>query len=282
VDSEAESARKYIAEMDEATEFLRSFGRKVDTLAVLGSGLGKVLSSAQDKLTVPYVDVPHFPRSTVAGHGGQVTFCKLGSRNMAVLEGRVHCYERHPASRVAFHVRTLIQLGAKAMIITNAAGGANAAFKAGDLMAIDNHISLFVEDPGFGDGDQRLGERFYDTAYCYDPGLIEKAMQEAKKLNIDLKRGVYAMTRGPRYESAADVNALRIMGADAVGMSTVPEVLAARRMGVDKVFGLTLVSNLAAGVSPTRLHHEEVIAAGKAATDKIAALLGAFLARTDW
>lgn len=206
---------------------------------------------------IPYSEIPHFPQSTVEGHQGQLVIGKLKGKNVIAMQGRFHYYEGYAMEQVTFPVRVMQALGVHSLIVTNAAGGINTNFQPGDLMVITDHINNFGTNPLIGPNEASL-ERFPDMSHAYDRAYIKKAFEGAKKLDIPLKEGVYAGNTGPTYETPAEVNMLRILGADAVGMSTVPEVIVAKHVGM-RVLGISCISNMAAGILNKPLSHEEVI-----------------------
>ncbi|HET6610629.1 MAG TPA: purine-nucleoside phosphorylase, partial [Kofleriaceae bacterium] len=209
-------------------------GHRQPTLGlILGSGLGGFAERLEDAVAIPYEDIPGFPVSTVVGHAGRLVIGSISGLCCAALSGRAHMYEGHSADVVAFPARTLITLGARTLIITNAAGGIRADLRAGDLMLIHDHINLFPQSPLTGANDARLGPRFPDMTHAYAPRLMEVCQAAAGELGIDLKAGVYAGSAGPQYETPAEVKRLAAMGADATGMSTIPEVLVANHMGAE-------------------------------------------------
>ena len=229
----------------------------IDVALVLGSGLGAYASSLGGAQSIAYADIPHMPTSGVSGHLGNLVVGQKAGRRVAAMQGRAHLYEGWSPHEVVFGVRLMAQLGARTLIITNAAGGIGAGLAAGDLMAITDQLNLTGTSSLLGPNDDRLGERFVDMTTAYDPMLIATARQVAEAQGFDLQRGVYAGLLGPAYETPAEVRMLRTLGADAVGMSTVLEVLAARHMGL-RVLGISCISNLAAGISKTPLSHDEV------------------------
>ncbi|HTM20123.1 MAG TPA: purine-nucleoside phosphorylase, partial [Kofleriaceae bacterium] len=237
----------------------RAGGRRPQVGLILGSGLGPFADALEDSIAIPYADIPHFPTSTVVGHAGRLVLGTLAGVPCAAMQGRVHCYEGHGAARVAFPARVLIALGARTLIVTNAAGGVNPAFEPGTLMLISDHINLLGENPLTGDNEEQLGPRFPDMTAAYDPALRALARGVAASLGVTLAEGVYAAMPGPTYETPAEVRMLHTLGADATGMSTVPEVIAAAHMGA-RVLGISCITNKAAGLSPDKLSHDEVTA----------------------
>lgn len=249
-----------------------------DIAIVLGSGLGGFAARLSDPASVPYSELPHWPVPGVAGHAGRLVAGTMGGRPVAVLAGRCHAYEGHALSRVAFGVRVLGLLGVRTLILTNAAGGVNRSFQPGTLMVIDDHINLMGGSPLVGPNDDRFGPRFPDMTEVYAPRLSQAADEAARASGMAVAHGVYAALLGPSYETSAEIRYLRTIGADAVGMSTVPEALAARHMGVD-VLGVSCISNMAAGVLPQPLSHAEVLATTERVADRFTALLEAVVAR---
>lgn len=245
-------------QIQEATAFIRAqSGIMPVTGVVLGSGLGDFAASLQDQIAIAYETIPHFKRVGVMGHAGRLVLGIVGGKPLAVMQGRYHYYEGRTAEEVVFPVRTLCGLGIKNLLLTNAAGGINAMLEAGDLMIIRDHINLMGINPLRGENDERLGCRFPDMSGVYDSDMNGIIAEGMRKLGLGVKRGVYAALSGPSYETPAEIRMLAALGADAVGMSTVPEAIAARHMGV-RVAGISCISNLAAGISKALLSHKEV------------------------
>ena len=263
----------------ESAEALRARlgGFRPDVLLILGSGLGALGDEVQGPIVVPYGDVPHMKHSTAPDHKGQFVFGRLAGRNVAVMQGRLHTYEGWSFADVSYPVRVLRLLGAETLIVTNAAGAVNTGFSAGDIMLITDHIKLFGVSPLCGANIGEFGPRFPDMSQVYTPALREAARKAAENLDIRLREGVYMYFPGPQYETPAEVRAARILGADAVGMSTVPEAIVAAHCGM-QVLGFTLCTNMAAGVLDQPLDGDEVIAAGMAAGPRFTALVKACLA----
>jgi purine-nucleoside phosphorylase len=245
---------------------------------VLGSGLGAFADELTEVVRVPYPQIPSFPRSTAIGHAGQLVIGKAGDIPVAVMQGRVHLYEGYSASEVAFPVRVLGRMGIRAVILTNAAGGINVEYGQGALVILRDHINLQGQNPLTGPNDERFGPRFPDMSYTYAKRYREIALEEAKKLSIPPREGVYAALAGPSYETPAEIRYLRTIGADLVGMSTVPEAIAARHMGMN-VLAISCVTNMAAGVIDQPLNHEEVLETGRRVMGQFVALLRAVLPR---
>lgn len=240
---------------------------------ILGSGLGGFVDALPSPQLFKYADLPHFPQSTVSGHSGQLAISTLeNGSTIACLQGRFHYYEGHGHQAVAYPVRTLKALGVHTLIVTNAAGGINSEFQAGDLMCITDHINMMGRNPMEGPNNDELGPRFFDMANAYNKDLRRTLMDTASTLNIDLKEGVYAGVLGPCYETPAEIRALKTLGADAVGMSTVPEVIVASHCGIKSV-GISCITNMAAGIATHSLNHEEVLETGQQAAQKFNQLL---------
>ncbi len=235
-----------------------------EALLVLGSGLGFLGDAVEDPIFVDYGDVPHFRPSTAPGHKGRFVFGTLRGRRVAVMQGRMHCYEGYTMEQAAYAVRVVRLLGAKTLVVTNAAGCVNTEWGPGELMLIRDHIKLFDFGPLFGPNIEEFGTRFPDMSSLYTPRLCEAAREAARAHGIPLREGVYMYFPGPQFETPAEVRAARVLGADAVGMSTVPEAIAAGHCGMETL-GVTLLSNMAAGVLPQPLSGEEVNAAAEAA-----------------
>jgi len=243
---------------------------------VLGSGLGAFADELQDSVVIPYGDIPNFPRSTAIGHAGRLVVGKIGELTIAAMQGRVHQYERYSAREAGFPVRVLARLGVKSLVLTNAAGGINSAYAQGALVVLSDHINLQGSNPLNGPNDDRFGPRFPGMSEAYCSSYRQLAQQAAQGLGIDLKEGVYAALSGPSYETPAEIRYLRAIGADLVGMSTVPEVIVARHMGID-VLAISCVTNMAAGLSAGEINHEEVLETGKRVRGTFLALLTAIL-----
>lgn len=239
---------------------------------ILGSGLGFLGDQVEQPAAVSYRDIPHFKASTAPGHKGRLVIGRLAGRNVAVMQGRMHHYEGYSYEDVAYAVRVLRLLGCDTLVVTNAAGGVNLGFKAGDLMLITDQIKIFMESPLRGENLPQFGPRFPDASHLYTPALREAARSAAQELGIPLREGVYMYFPGPQYETPAEVRMARTLGADAVGMSTAPEVITAGHCGM-RVLGLTLVSNMAAGILDRPLTEREVLDAAEAARDEFSALV---------
>ncbi|MGC4376428.1 purine-nucleoside phosphorylase [Fictibacillus sp. Mic-4] len=225
---------------------------------ILGSGLGILADEIKDPIKIPYREIPEFPVSTVEGHAGQLVIGKLEGKQVIAMQGRFHYYEGYSMEKVTFPVRVMKEIGVSSIIVTNAAGGVNTSFEPGDLMLITDHINNLGTNPLIGPNDNRLGVRFPDMSEAYSKELREIARRAAKELSISLKEGVYVANTGPCYETPAEIRMLRALGADSVGMSTVPEVIVARHAGM-KVLGISCISNMAAGILDQPLTHDEVM-----------------------
>jgi purine-nucleoside phosphorylase len=245
---------------------------------VLGSGLGAFADEMTDAVRIPYADIPAFPRSTAVGHAGQLVVGKSGDVPVVVMQGRVHLYEGYSATEVAFPVRVLGRAGIRALILTNAAGGINVEYGQGALVVLRDHINLQGQNPLTGANDERFGPRFPDMTYTYAKRYREIALEEANRLRISPHVGVYAALAGPSYETPTEIRYLRTIGADLVGMSTVPEAIVARHMGMS-VLAISCVTNMAAGILDRALVHEEVLEVGRRVMGQFVALLKAVLPR---
>ena len=245
---------------------------------VLGSGLGAFADSLTDAAAVPYSEIPAFPQSTAIGHAGRMVIGKAGAIAVAAMQGRVHQYEGYSAQQVAFPIRVFARMGVKAVILTNAAGGISLGYSQGALVLIRDHINLQGANPLVGPNDDRLGVRFPDMTHAYCKQYRQIAREEGAKLQIPLHEGVYAALLGPSYETPAEIEYLRRIGADLVGMSTVAEVIAARHMGLD-VLAISCVTNMAAGILDQPLSHAEVMETGERVKSTFEALLKAVLPR---
>jgi len=239
---------------------------------VLGSGLGAFADELSESTRIPYASIPSFPRSTAIGHAGQLVVGKTGTVPVAAMQGRVHLYEGYSAQEVAFPIRVFARMGIRAVILTNAAGGINLEFQQGALVVLSDHINLQGRNPLVGPNEDRFGPRFPDMTQAYSKTYREFALRAAKKLGKILHEGVYAALLGPNYETPAEIRYLRAIGADLVGMSTVPEVLAARHHGL-KVLAISCVTNMAAGIVDRPLDHQEVLETGERVRGDFIALL---------
>ncbi|HTI88949.1 MAG TPA: purine-nucleoside phosphorylase [Puia sp.] len=267
-----------LQEIEEAVRYIRSvYAGQPRVGIILGSGLGNLSREITVEREIAYTDIPHFPVSTVEGHQGKLIFGTLSGRPVAVLSGRFHFYEGYTPAQVVFPVRVLKYLGIETLLLSNAAGGMNASFRVGDLMIINDHISLFVINPLLGKNESELGPRFPDMSEPYDKMLIKKAKGIAARLNIPVHEGVYAGVTGPTFETRAEYKFLHIAGGDAVGMSTVQEVIAARHTGMS-VFAMSVITDLGIRKEENIITHEEVLAAAAAAEPKLTALFSGLIA----
>jgi purine-nucleoside phosphorylase len=256
----------------------RAAGFEPRTGVILGSGLGAFADGFEERVVIPYSELPHFPHSSVPGHAGRLVLGLVGGQPTVAMQGRVHFYEGYPPAQVAFPARVLCSLGIRTLVVTNAAGGVKLGLVPGDLMAITDHLNFSGWNPLTGPNDDRLGPRFPDMSTAYHPGLVGLLADTAKRTGVTLKQGVYAMLSGPSYETPAEIRAMRALGADAIGMSTVPEVIAAAHMGV-KVAGISCITNLAAGIGDKPLTHEEVAETANRVREIFCELLASFLPR---
>jgi len=268
---------------DQVSEAAGFLGEKLAGLGprigiVLGSGLGAVADSVHDATAVPYGEIPHFPQSTVEGHSGRVVAGRLGETPVVILQGRVHYYEGYTPAQVTFPMRVLGALGMRAVVLTNAAGGIQHGYSIGQLVALADHINFMGWNPLTGPNEPRFsyipgaGLRFFDMTEAYSRALCQLARNAASEEGFVLEEGVYLATPGPSFETPAEIRAFRAMGATLVGMSTVPETIVARHMGIE-VLGISCVTNLAAGLGEKQLSHEEVFEAGRKVEHRLAALL---------
>jgi len=257
-----------LGKLNAAVEYIKGrIDAKPDIGMVLGSGLGVLASQVTDPVTIDYSDIPMFPVSTVKGHAGQLVFGKLGGKKVLVMKGRFHYYEGYGMDMASFGIRVMKLLGIDDVIITNAAGGVNESFVQGCLMVITDHIGFFGPSSLRGANIEEFGPRFPDMTEIYDKKHRELAMECSRKLNIPVEQGVYCFARGPQYETPAEIRAMRTLGADAVGMSTVPEAVAARHAGM-RVLGISCITNMAAGMSGEPLSHEEVVETSQRVRDE--------------
>ena len=239
---------------------------------VLGSGLGGLAEEIEERVEIPYGEIPGWPSSTAVGHAGVLVLGRIGEVPLAVLRGRAHLYEGVPAERAVFGVRVLAKLGIRTLVVTNAAGAVNESFRPGLLVLISDHINLQGTSPLVGPNDDGLGPRFPDLSDAYDPELRAAAREAAERLGIEVGEGVYTAWLGPQFETPAEIRFFRAIGGDLAGMSTVPEVIAARHAGV-RCLGISVVTNMAAGVTEGKLGHEEVLEVGAESSPQLTALL---------
>jgi purine-nucleoside phosphorylase len=269
----------YFDQVEDAAAFLRGRLGDIPAIAVvLGSGLGAFADRLDDARRVPYTVIPHWPGSTVVGHAGTLVCGASAGRAVLTLAGRAHFYEGHDLQTVTFATRVLGRLGVKTLVLTNAAGGINTSFTPGTLMVIDDHINLMGSNPLVGPNDERFGVRFPDMTSVYAPRLRAVADEAASAAGVGVRHGIYVGLHGPSYETPAEIRFLRTIGADAVGMSTVPEAIVARHMGLE-VLGISCITNPAAGVLPTPLRHDEVMEVAGRVSGQFMALLEAIVAR---
>ena len=267
------STDKYIEAISTACNYIRSQLNNVipKVAIILGSGLGPLADAIKEPVVMPYETIPNFPVSTVPGHDGKLIYGRLGDNYVIVMKGRFHYYEGYDITTVTFPVRVFAKLGIKTLFVTNAAGGIGNEQEPGSIMIIKDQINLFAPSPLRGPNLDEFGPRFKDMTEIYSPKLIQIARDAAKRLNIEVSEGVYAFNQGPHFESPADVQVLKMLGANAVGMSTVPETIVARHSGMESV-GLSLITNKAAGLSSKQLDHEEVLETGQIASEKFSLL----------
>ncbi|HHU19261.1 MAG TPA: purine-nucleoside phosphorylase [Bacilli bacterium] len=266
-------------QLNQAKEFLQGQLKiKPKVGLILGSGLGVLADQISQPVRIPYQEIPGFPSSTVAGHAGQLVAGELNGVAVIAMQGRFHYYEGYGLDSVTFPVRVMKAIGIEKLFVTNAAGGINQAFKPGDLMLITDHINNTGQNPLIGPNDDQQGVRFPDMSTAYTPDLQNLARQVAADLAIDLKEGIYVWNTGPTYETPAEVRMLQAFGGDAVGMSTVPEVIVARHVGLD-VLGLSCISNMAAGILDEVLSHDEVIETTESVRETFIALVKEILTR---
>jgi len=252
--------KKLITRLNETKKYLLDiFSEPPELGIILGSGLGRLAELVERQTIIPYKEIPHFPVSTVAGHSGRLVVGTLASKRVMILQGRFHYYEGYEMHEVTFPIRLMKALDVKGLIVTNAAGGINPDFAPGDLVLIKDHLNLMGNNPLRGSNISIQGPRFPDLSEAYDSKWLEKALGVMKELGLKAQQGVYAAVSGPSYETPAEIRFLRIIGADLVGMSTVPEVIVANHCGI-KVLGISCVTNMAAGILPQKLSHAEVIA----------------------
>ncbi len=260
-----------------AAEYVRGRVKEAPRVGVvLGSGLGSWADNLEGKVTIPYGEIPGMPVSKVVGHAGNLVLGRVGSTPVACLQGRVHLYEGHSTDRAVFGARLLAKLGSQTVLLTNAAGGIRRGFAPGDLMLITDHLNLTGMNPLSGANDDRLGPRFPDMTEAYTLGVRQAALRAARATHVHLHAGVYAALLGPSYETPAEIQMLRTLGADAVGMSTVPEIIALRHMGV-QTGAVSCITNLAAGLSPHALDHSEVEATARGSREAFVAFLTAWV-----
>lgn len=262
-----------VAELDRAAETIRGGTPfRPDVAVVLGSGLGSVAEELDERVEIPYEQIPGWPRSTAVGHAGTLVAGRLAGVPLYLLRGRAHLYEGHSPDRVVFGVRVLARLGVRTLVLTNAAGGIDPRYGEGALVLVADHINLQGSSPLTGPNEDELGPRFVDMSDAYDPGLRSRAHEAAARIGVELHEGVYAAFLGPAFETPAEIRFAHAIGADLVGMSTVPEVLAARHLGM-RCLVFSCVTNMAAGLSPEPIDHEAVLEVGERVRGAFTALL---------
>jgi purine-nucleoside phosphorylase len=265
--------------IDEAAAYIREQAGFLPRIGVvLGSGLGAFAEEFYDSVEIPYGNIPGWPVSTAVGHAGKLVVCRKDAALLGIMAGRAHYYEGYTPAQVVFGVRVLARLGVRSIVFTNAAGGINLSYRQGALVLITDHINLQGVNPLIGRNDDALGPRFPDMSDAYDPEYRRLAIEAAASIGVKLSEGVYAALSGPSYETPAEIRYLRTIGADLVGMSTVPEVIAARHLGV-KVVAISCVTNMAAGILPQKIDHQEVLATGAAVRGTLVELLKALVQR---
>ena len=263
--------------IDNAVSYIRSrTDAEPEFGMILGSGLGDFADTLENRLVIPFSEIPDFPAATVPGHVGAFVFGTKHGRSIVCLQGRIHYYEGHPMSLLSMPVRMMAKLGVKLLVLTNAAGGVNKDYRPGDLMLITDHINFSGGNPLIGPHEPEFGPRFPDVSDLYSSALRLKVKLAAVEAGIGLRQGVYMMFSGPSYETPAEIRMARILGADAVGMSTVPEAIVAAQCGI-KCLGISCITNLAAGVSPNKLSHQEVMETAAMVHDKFHSLLNLIL-----
>lgn len=256
-----------------SAQYIQSQAKKpIDVVVVLGSGLGEFANTLENPIRISYDDIPDFVRSTVEGHQGRLVIGSIEDKTVAVMQGRFHYYEGYSLDEVTLPIRAFGVMGVKSFVVTNAAGGINPNFQAGSLMLIKDHINMMFQSPLRGSHDDRLGARFPDMTEVYSREYQRIAQKCAGELGLRLESGTYLALQGPNYETPAEIRMLRVLGGDAVGMSTVPEAIVAKQMGM-KTLGISLISNAAAGVLDQPINHAEVMQAGKDVADDFIALL---------
>ncbi|SHE44822.1 purine-nucleoside phosphorylase [Seinonella peptonophila] len=258
----------------------KQLDKKPEIGLILGSGLGDLAQLIKQPTIIPYNQIPHFPQSTVEGHAGQFVFGELEGKQVLIMQGRVHLYEGHQMEQVTFPIRVMKKLGIHTLIVTNAAGGINQEFASGALMLIRDHINFMGQNPLVGPNDDEVGLRFPDMTYAYRPALRQQAKQVASEMGVTLEEGVYVGVLGPSYETPAEIRMFRQWGADAVGMSTVPEVIVAHHAGIH-VLGISCITNMAAGILDQPLHHTEVMETAERVHDQFMALVQGIIRKIE-
>ena len=267
--------------VQETVKFLKNKGiLEPDFGIILGTGLGNLVEKINVEITIPYEEIPNFPVSTVAGHSGELIFGSIGNKKVVAMKGRFHFYEGWSIEQTVFPVRVMKFLGIKNLIVSNASGGVNPAFKVGDIMIITDHINFMPVHPLHGKNDERFGPRFVDMHEPYSKKMIAKMDEVAERLNISVQKGIYLALQGPTFETPAEYKMVKILGADAVGMSTVPEVIVAKHMGMT-CFGISVITDLGVEGIVEAVSHEEVQKAAKGSEKNIGLLVAEFI-KTDW
>lgn len=270
----------FYEKVKESADFIRERTDKMPSLGViLGSGLGSLVDIMEEKTVIPYPEIPNFPQSSVAGHAGNLVIGRIGKEIIIAMQGRFHFYEGFTMKEVTYPIYVMKLLGVKNLIVTNACGGINRAFVPGDLMLLTDYINMLGNNPLIGENDERLGVRFPDMSEAYSLELLAKAEETAKMLGIAYQKGVYAIFSGPCYETAAEIRAYERLGADAIGMSTVPETIVANYLGM-KVLGIACITNMATGIAKEKHTHEEVVRIANESSSKLCAWVEKLL--LDW
>lgn len=270
----------FYEKVKESADFIRERTDKMPSLGViLGSGLGSLVDIMEEKTVIPYQEIPNFPQSSVAGHAGNLVIGRMGKEIIIAMQGRFHFYEGFTMKEVTYPIYVMKLLGVKNLIVTNACGGINRAFVPGDLMLLTDYINMLGNNPLIGENDERLGVRFPDMSEAYSLELLAKAEETAKTLGIAYQKGVYAIFSGPCYETAAEIRAYERLGADAIGMSTVPETIVANYLGM-KVLGIACITNMATGIAKTKHSHEEVMRIAGESSEKLCSWVRQLL--LDW
>ncbi len=270
----------FYEKVKESADFIRERIYKIpSTGVILGSGLGSLVDKMEDKIIIPYKEIPNFPQSSVAGHAGNLVIGRMGKEIIIAMQGRFHFYEGFTMKEVTYPIYVMKLLGVKNLIVTNACGGINRAFVPGDLMLLTDYINMLGNNPLIGENDERLGVRFPDMSEAYSLELLAKAEETAKALGIAYQKGVYAIFSGPCYETAAEIRAYERLGADAIGMSTVPETIVANYLGM-KVLGIACITNMATGIAREKHTHEEVVRIANESSSKLCAWVEELL--LDW
>lgn len=270
----------FYEKVKESADFIRErIDKMPSTGVILGSGLGSLVDKMEDKIIIPYKEIPNFPQSSVEGHAGNLVIGRMGKEIVAAMQGRFHFYEGFTMKEVTYPIYVMKLLGVKNLIVTNACGGINRAFVPGDLMLLTDYINMLGNNPLIGENDERLGVRFPDMSEAYSLELLAKAEETAKALGIAYQKGVYAIFSGPCYETAAEIRAYERLGADAIGMSTVPETIVANYLGM-KVLGIACITNMATGIAREKHTHEEVVRIANESSSKLCAWVEKLL--LDW